>query len=91
MPSRSGLLESGLSRCGGGFGVADPMSEDPAQYGNTADIERQLQRVAITLRQIADAVEHMPPRQLGDFVHLIAPAEELFKAAALVFRRPFGR
>jgi len=41
----------------------------------TPPIERELQRFAITLRQIADAVEHIPLRQVGDFVQPIAPAE----------------
>ena len=42
------------------------------------DIEPELQRFALTLRQ------------LGDFVNLIVPTEESFRAARLVFGRPFG-
>jgi|KBSSwiStaDraftv2_1062776.scaffolds.fasta_scaffold2015349_1 hypothetical protein len=66
------------------------MSEDPTPYGDTADIERELQRHAVTLRQIADCVEHMPLGQLGDLMHLIAPTEELFAVARRMFNRPFG-
>lgn len=65
-------------------------SEDPTLYGNTEDIERELQRVAITLRQIAGAVEHLLRRRLGEFVHLIAPTEELLRTARRMFQRPFG-
>ena len=40
--------------------------------------------------QPGDSIEHMPLRQVGDFVHLIAPTEELFRTARRVFKRPFG-
>jgi hypothetical protein len=66
-------------------------ADDFRRHHRRDDIERELQRFAVTLRQIADCIEHMPLRQHGDFVHLIAPTEELFRVAGRVFNRPFGR
>ena len=78
MRSRSGLLESGLSHCDGASVESDgPMSDNAPDDAD--DIERELLRCAVTLRQIADCAEHMPLAQLGDFVHL-----------RRVFNRPFG-
>jgi hypothetical protein len=41
---------------------------------NTDDIDRQLQRIAITLRQIADGVERMPPARFVDAFLLVHPS-----------------
>ena len=66
------------------------MEHPDDDIANTDDIQRELQRVAITLRQIADAAEHAPLRRVAGFVHLIAPPEELFRVARRVFGRPLG-
>jgi hypothetical protein len=66
------------------------MFHNPAANESADQFDQQRQRLAVTLRQIADCIEAMPDQQGADAVRLSEPAEELFKAAQVVFRRPFG-
>lgn len=53
--------------------------------------EVEQQRLAVTLRHLADCIEHAEGWALADVATQLSPlATALFSRAQLVFKRPFG-
>jgi len=73
--------------CGGGVRGVDAVSDEPIPFRAAADIEPEQQRLAVSLRQVAHAIDRMPRERTPDLVRLVGAAEELFRNARLVFGR----
>ena len=56
-----------------------------------AKLERERQRVTVSLRQVADCIDALPGNELWEvLVRLAGPTEELLRTARLILHRPFG-